>query len=325
MEKNIYLYLIFLLFTSCKYIKKETTPLEDTAISSIERPSFSSDSAYLFIQEQVNFGNRVPGTAPHTACKNYLVDKLSQYADTVLVQSTMVTLFDGKQVPCYNIVGSYNRSATKRLLLAAHWDTRPYADQDDKDKHKPIAGANDGGSGVGVLLEVARQLSLKNPSMGIDIIFFDVEDWGQPDFSMLPYKEDTYCLGSQYWSKNPHVMGYTAQQGILLDMVGGKGATFALEGTSMRYAPEFMRKVWIRAEELGYAQYFRQIESPPIVDDHFYVNTIANIPMIDIIHRDPATASGFPHYWHKHIDDMSSVDKASLQAVGETVLSVIYE
>ncbi len=315
---------VFLLcgISSCKTAKKGE---ENAATATeIKKPQYSADSAFGFVEKQVAFGNRIPGTASHQACRDYLVQKLSAYCDTVILQSTTVKLFDGKTVPCYNIIGTFNADAARRMLLSAHWDTRPYADQDIQDKTKAIAGANDGGSGVGVLLEVARQLRMQRPEYGIDIIFFDVEDWGQPEFSMLPPSENSYCLGSQYWSRNTHIRGYTAQQGILLDMVGGKGATFTLEGTSMRYAPEFMQKVWTLAAELGHGNSFVKTETPPIIDDHYYINTILGIPTIDIIHHDASTPSGFPHYWHTHNDDMSNVDKTSLSAVGETILAVIY-
>jgi len=326
-HKNSILFLVFFLvisiLTSCKFTKKDKE-VSSSEITKIVKPEFSADSAFQFIEKQVAFGYRIPGSPAHSACKEYLLQKLTSYCDTTLLQSTEVRLFDGKRVPCYNIIGSFHIDAPRRMLLCAHWDTRPYADQDLQEKTKAISGANDGGSGVGVLLEIARQLQKKNPDYGIDIVLFDVEDWGQPEFSVLPPSEDSYCLGSQYWSKNPHVPGYTAQQGILLDMIGGNGATFTMEGTSMRYAPDFMRKVWSIAAELGYTNTFVNTETNPIIDDHYYINIISGIPTIDIIHHDAGTPSGFPHYWHTHKDDMSNVNKTSLSAVGETVLSVIY-
>jgi len=221
---------------------------------------------------------------------------------------------------CQNILSN----AKKRLLLCAHWDTRHVADQGNEDINQPIEGANDGGSGVGVLLEIARQLQLKAPNAGVDIIFFDVEDQGQPDY-ITPMKRDTYCLGSQFWSKTPHVPGYTAQNGILLDMVGAKDAVFTLEGTSMYFAPEWMRKVWDAAIQLGHSKYFNYNRTDPITDDHLYINQIKGIPTIDIIHYDRNTRSGFGSYWHTHNDNMEVIDKATLQAVGETVLAVTYE
>lgn len=309
---------------SCKNDNKGNTPSNDTVvIPKVERPDFSADKAYEFIEQQVAFGPRVPGTEAHKKCADWLEEQLNNFGAKVTVQKGNVKRYDDVLLPMYNIVGSYNPTAAKRLLLCAHWDTRHVADQDDERKKEPIDGANDGGSGVGVLLEIARQLQIKSPETGIDIIFFDVEDQGQPDY-VKPSKQDTYCLGSQYWSKNPHTPNYKAQNGILLDMVGAKDATFTLEGTSMYYAPKFMRAVWDKAIALNHSQYFLYQRTDPIIDDHYYINDIANIPTIDIIQYDYTTRSNFGRYWHTHDDSMDIIDKATLQAVGETVLAVVY-
>eukprot|EP00825_Cyclidium_porcatum_P021229 TRINITY_DN23737_c0_g1_i2.p3 TRINITY_DN23737_c0_g1~~TRINITY_DN23737_c0_g1_i2.p3 ORF type:complete len:174 (+),score=13.52 TRINITY_DN23737_c0_g1_i2:413-934(+) len=124
---------------------------------------------------------------------------------------------------CKNIIASFNPDKKSRILLASHWDSRPYADHDpNKENHKtPIDGANDGASGVGILIEVARQLSIKKPELGVDIVFWDIEDYGEPQGTETG-KEDTWCIGTQHWAKNPHKQGYSARFGILLDMVGGK-------------------------------------------------------------------------------------------------------
>ena len=283
----------------------------------IERPVFSSDSAYQFIQHQVDFGPRVPGSNAQKACASWLEDKLKQYGAEVQVQNTHVTTAKGDHVPCYNIIGSYQPNLKERILLASHWDSRPWADQDSSNRETPIEGANDGASGVGVLLEIARQIQLKTPEIGVDIIFFDVEDSG------LPNSEESYCLGSQYWSKNPHKINYFAQNGILLDMVGAPNATFAIEGGSYQINPTLVNKVWDIASRLGYQNYFVKSKKAPIIDDHYYVYQNAKIPMIDIIHLDPTTISGFGEYWHTHRDNMDAIDKKTLQAVGETVLATI--
>lgn len=288
----------------------------------LERPAFSADSAYAYIETQVNFGPRVPGSEAHLACAEWLETKLAGVGAEVQVQRAKVRRYDGVELPMYNIIGSYNADSPVRLLLCAHWDTRFLADQDVRDQDKPIAGANDGGSGVGVLLEVARQLQIKAPDIGVDIIFFDVEDQGQPDGTR--YIPDTYCLGSQYWARNPHVTNYRARAGILLDMVGAKDAVFTLEGTSMEYAPAWMRQVWDYAIQLGHSQFFSYERTDPIVDDHLYINKIRQVPTIDIIHYDRNTRTGFGEFWHTHDDDMDIIGKATLQAVGETVLAAVY-
>lgn len=288
----------------------------------LERPDFSADSAYQFIREQVDMGPRLPGTDAHRQCAEWLEMKLAGYGAEVTVQKATVRRFDNKELPMYNIIGSFNKDKVNRILLCAHWDTRFMADQDVQDQDKPILGANDGGSGVGVLLEVARQLQLKSPDAGVDIIFFDAEDQGQPEG--LPFKPDTYCLGSQYWARNPHTPNYRAKAGILLDMVGAEGAVFTLEGTSMNYAAEWMRKVWDNAIQLGHSDHFNYQRTEAITDDHLYINRIRRIPTIDIIQYDYNTPSGFGAYWHTHDDNMEVIDKNTLQAVGETVLASVY-
>ena len=174
-------------------------------------------------------------------------------------QRADLTGYDGKTLKARNIIGAFNPDAKRRVLLCAHWDTRPWADNDpdEANHHKPILGANDGASGVGVLLEVARQLQQQAPAIGVDIIFFDMEDSGTPQFaSSMGDDSHTWCLGSQYWARAPHVQGYNARFGILLDMVGGKGATFLREGYSMQHAPSVVKKVWKAAAKLGFGNYF---------------------------------------------------------------------
>lgn len=297
------------------------------AISLVDAPDFNVDSAFYFIQKQVDFGPRVPNTPEHEACRDWLIETLGNFADTVYLQYANLKAFDGTILKSTNIIGSFNDNAQNRILLSAHWDTRPFADQeDDKSrKREPILGANDGASGVGVLLEIARILSENPIEIGVDIIFFDAEDYGQPSFSNLPYVPDSYCLGSQYWAANPHKKDYSADFGILLDMVGAKDALFTHEGTSGYYAKSYLNKVWSIARVIGYSDYFSFQETPPITDDHLYINKIAGIPTIDIIQYDRNTKSGFGHYWHTHKDDMSIIDKNTLKAVGQTVTQVVYQ
>lgn len=290
-----------------------------------QAPEFNSDSAYYFIEKQVSFGPRVPNSKEHAECAEWLKNKLASFSGwEVQIQEFKARAFDDKLLNGKNIIASYNKNASKRILLFAHWDTRPFADQDTKDKNKPIPGANDGGSGVGVLLEIARQISLNPIAVGVDIVLFDAEDYGQPDGTMMPRKPDTYCLGSQHWAKNPHVPGYKAYYGILLDMVGAKGATFTMEATSMYYASNVVEKVWAVAHKLGYGNYFLYKRTDGITDDHYYVNTIAGIPSIDIIQHDPETRSNFGKYWHTHDDNMDVIDRNTLKAVGQTILQVLY-
>lgn len=290
-------------------------------------PGFDPDSAYAFIQEQVDFGPRVPGTAAHTACADWMVAKLKGYGATVIEQTATVTVFNGRKLPLRNIIASWNTQAKERILLLAHYDTRPFADKDDERKNEPIPGANDGGSGVGVLLEIARHLSAKQHGPGVDMLFTDVEDHGQPSGAMTMDENtvDTWALGSQYFSKNPHVAGYTARFGILLDMCGARDARFFREAISMRYAPAVVGKVWKTGAALGHGGRFVQ-ETRYFVgtDDHVPINERLRIPTIDIIEYNAGTGN-FPPSWHTHDDDMDVIDRATLGVVGGTVLEVVWK
>lgn len=314
----------FIMASSCKTKKEDSSAESTSAEKSITKPEFSSDSAYAFTQQQVDFGPRVPGTAAQKKCADYFEQKLKAYGASVVVQKTNVVVYNGKSVPCINVIASYNPELKRRLMICTHWDARPFADQDDSAVGNPILAADDGASGSAVLLEIARQLQKKNPELGVDLVFLDVEDYGQPEYELDQKEGDFYCLGTQYWCKNPHVPGYTAKNGILLDMVGARGATFTYEGVSMQYAPEFMKKVWNTAAQLGYGNFFQKELTAQIIDDHYYINQMANIPTIDIISRTYTTRSGFPKHWHTHEDNMNVIDKLTLQAVGETVLATIY-
>lgn len=291
----------------------------------IEAPDFRADSAYAHIATQVSFGPRVPNTPAHDSCLAWMVRVLTPLADTVILQRADLTAFDGTVLHSTNVIASFDPDRAKRVLLCAHWDTRPFADQARDDKRSPITGANDGGSGVGVLLEIARLLHAHPVDVGVDIILFDAEDYGQPSFSDLPYVPDSYCLGSQHWARNPHVRGYDAQFGILLDMVGAEGAIFTKEAISRYFASAYVDQVWSTADRLGFGTYFVQQNTGEIVDDHLYINQILNVPTLDIIQHDPTTGHGFGWYWHTHDDDMDVISEATLEAVGQTVTQVVYE
>lgn len=290
----------------------------------VEVPNFNSDSAYFFVEQQVNFGPRVISSKAWDNCSKYLTNKLESYNAKVIVQQAPITTYDQKKHTLRNIIGSYSPEKNNRIALFAHWDSRHVADYDTINTSQPILGANDGGSGVGVLLEIARNLDLKNPKIGVDIIFFDAEDYGQPENSKFPIMNDSWCLGSQHWSKNPHKQNYFAKYGILLDMVGGKDAEFWQESISSYYAANIIKKVWDVAHNIGYSNFFIYKNSPQIMDDHYYVNTIAGIPTIDIIEYDPFSKTNFNKHWHTHADNMNNVDRKTLKAVGQTVMNVIY-
>ncbi|MFT4071404.1 MAG: M28 family peptidase [Dysgonamonadaceae bacterium] len=290
-------------------------------------PAFNADSAYQYVAAQVNFGTRVTNSKGHAACGDYLVAQLNRFGATVTEQKSTAKAFDGTTLNIRNIIGSFNPEQTNRIALFAHWDTRPFADHDPDaaNQHQPILGANDGASGVGVLLEVARAIQKKTPGIGVDIIFFDAEDYGEAAFAENVPKGDWWCLGSQYWSKHPHKEGYKARFGILLDMVGAPDATFYKEGFSMENAADVVEKVWSNARMLGYGKYFIDGKGGSITDDHVPVNQNAGIPTIDIIQFDPNSESGFGWYWHTTKDNMDNISKETLKAVGQTIMEVIYK
>lgn len=286
-------------------------------------PVFNVDSAYAYTAQQVAMGPRTPGSAAQLKCADWMHAKLKLYCDTVYRQEAVLTAGDKKtKLRCINLIGVINPQAPRRLLFLAHWDSRPWADQDVKDKDKPIRAADDGASGVAVLIEMANQLKLNpltNKEVGIDILLTDVEDYGKSEWG-----DDSYALGTQYWAHNPHVAGYKAEGGILLDMVGGKNARFPLEGISQQYAGNLQRDVWNAAGAAGFSSFFVFENGGTITDDHVPVNEILHIPTIDIIDLPKGSATGFPTHWHTHNDNMDIIDKSTIKAVGQTLLQFVY-
>jgi len=299
-----------------------STDVDPTPRPKLQIPAFQADSAYQYVARQVEFGPRVPNSKAHDECRQWLVDQLSQWTDDVIEQRFDAKAYTGEILKSTNIIGIFNPDAKERILLAAHWDTRFVADYDPDParRNEPILGADDGASGVGVLLEIARLLSENPVNVGVDIIFFDAEDQGS-DGGNSP---ESWCLGAQHWSRNPHVKGYKAEFGILLDMVGAVGARFTLEGTSMHFAPDIMTKVWRMAQSMGFGSYFVNERTSPVTDDHYFVNQITGIPMIDIINRPANTETGFGSYWHTHADTMENIHPATLKAAGQVTTAVVY-
>jgi len=325
------LWLAVLSICSCKSDrdKKGTNTKDAPPVIQVTVPTFNADSSFAFIERQLSFGPRVPGTPEHVACGDWLEEKLRGYSNSVIIQRAKQKLFTGETIEIRNIIAQFNPEIKRRVLLCAHWDTRMFADRARENQDQPIPGANDGGSGVGVLLEIARQFAAQPlKEIGVDIILFDAEDQGFPE-NMPGFKAPrdpsvTWCLGSQHWARNRHRMDYAYLYGILLDMVGASGATFPREGYSMYYAPHVVEAVWKEARSLGYGRFFINVKTNEILDDHYFINTLANIPTIDIIHADPDTRK-FHYSWHTHEDNISVISRATLEAVGQTVLSVIYK
>jgi hypothetical protein len=295
----------------------------------VQVPDFNPANAFAYIEKQVSFGPRKPNTPAHEACGAWLVDTLKGLGATVIEQNTQIKAYTGELLNVKNIIAQYNPEATNRFMLCAHWDTRHVADEEtDPAKQKqPVIGADDGGSGVGVLLEIARLLQA-NPIManvGVDLILFDAEDYGEQS-SVVSYNQrnDTWCLGSQYWARNPHVPGYKARWGILLDMVGAKDARFPKEEFSRNHNEYLVERVWQEASILGFSGYFQNVNVNPIIDDHVYVNLLNGTKTIDIINL-PGGQRTFGPHWHTLNDNMSIISKNTLEAVGQTVISVLYK
>ena len=293
-----------------------------TDYTKVAVPEFSADSAYAFVEKQLSFGNRIPGSKGWERCAAWLAAQMRRYCDTVVVQDFRTVLWSGDAVPGKNIIASLNPQAEKRILLAAHWDSRQWADHDpaEKNHHSPVPGANDGASGVAALMEMARVMSTRQPSVGVDFIFFDVEDQGAAEWSGN-HDETSWCKGSQHWANtltNPYAYIY----GILFDMVGTPQPRYTKEGISRYFAPGLTDKIWAAAAGLGHGDIFVDTPTPEILDDHFFVNNIAHIPTVDIVQNSPET-SFFTH-WHTTTDDLNSIDRESLRIVATVAMKTIY-
>ena len=314
MEKII-LFISLILFTSCAQKANENTTASVSAPLKVE---FNADSCYSYLANQVAFGPRVPNTKAHKECAKYLVSTLESFADTVITQDVNLTAFDGTKLESRNIIASFNPASKNRIMLGAHWDSRPVCDEDPTaENHKtPVLGANDGASGVAVLMELARCFAASKPNVAVDIVLFDSEDYGNSSV------EHSYCLGSQYWARNPHTPNYRARFGILLDMVGGAGARFDKDVVSMHFASDVVNGVWKIAADMGYASLFSNEMGGSLIDDHYYVNMLSGIPCIDII--DYTNDEGFPVTWHTVNDNLENIDKTVLNAVGKVLSNYIY-
>ncbi|MBR5440686.1 MAG: M28 family peptidase [Prevotella sp.] len=314
---------------------------EKTVVEDIKPvgPAFSADSAYAFCQAQCDFGSRAMNTDGHGRCKDWIIGKFKQYGCEVTTQEADLKGYDGTVLHATNIIAKYRPELTTRILLCAHWDSRPWADNDPDEAnwHKPILAANDAASGVAVMLEIARLLSSPNtqdsslithhpsPEIGIDFVCFDAEDWGTPQWAEnQSSSENTWALGSTYFAQNLPER-YEVRYGILLDMVGGQGAKFYQEGISLQFASAIVEKVWRAAEQAGFASYFPKTAGGQITDDHLPLNRYARIPTVDIIPYYPdCPQSSFGPTWHTLADDMQHIDRNTLKAVGQTVVQVIW-
>lgn len=320
-----YIFLSFLivatLFSSCKSNKQVEEVLNPVG------PAFIADSAMAYCQAQCDFGPRTMNSKAHDLCEEWIINKFKGFGLEVETQKADLTGWDGTKLHSTNIIACFNPQAERRILICAHWDSRPWADNDPDSTnwHKPVLAANDGASGVGVMLEVARLLQNDTTlAIGVDLVCFDAEDYGTPQWAEKNEdSEKTWALGAQYWAKNlPE--NYKPQFGILLDMVGGQGAKIYQEHFSLRYAASIVDKVWSAARHAGFSSVFANEVGGGVTDDHIPVNE-AGIPTVDIIPFYPdCRQSSFGPTWHTINDDMEHLDANTLKAVGQTLIQVIY-
>ena len=291
-----------------------------------QQPVFSADSAYAYVAQQCAFGPRVPGSEAQQQCGEWLASELRRHQAEVSVQQGEMTAYDGTRLPVMNIVGTYNPEAKMRVLLMSHWDSRHVADHDPDParRHEPVMGANDGASGVGILLEIARLASQQRPQVGIDIFLTDVEDYGAPDDWKGTHDEKWWAMGTQMWCKEAAAKGYRAQYGILLDMVGSANATFYREYYSERYANAYVNEIWQTAASLGYGDLFINQQNGGITDDHVFVNRMLNVPCVDIIDTRADADGTFCPEWHTTHDTMDAISAETLGKVGRVLIKLLF-
>ncbi|MBP1540598.1 MAG: M28 family peptidase [Prevotella sp.] len=323
---RILLLIICALGISACSTTKKSQDSSQTAVSI----RFDADSAYAFCAAQCDFGPRTMNSEAHERCGQWIAEKFRQYGCQVELQQADLKGYDGTLLKSTNIIARQAATADSqkpRILVCAHWDSRPWADNDldEENWHKPVLGANDGASGIAVMLELARILQQHDSAaVTVDFVCFDAEDWGVPQWSNEA-DADSWALGAQHWASSPQAKAGGYQYGILLDMVGGQGAKFYRELISMQYARNIVEKVWQAANTAGYGSVFVQKDGGMITDDHVPVNEKANIPCIDIINHYPdCPQSSFGPTWHTVNDDMEHIDKNTLHAVGQTLVQLIY-
>jgi glutaminyl-peptide cyclotransferase len=282
-----------------------------TACREKPRPprEFDGQAVFHYIETQIGYGPRIPGTEAHRRMGQWLDSLLRSRADTLVLQSWKHVTTRGDTLPLTNFIARFNPASEKRILLLAHWDSRPSADSPQSpDPSKPVLGANDGGSGVALLLGVADVLHRSPPTVGVDLLFVDGEDYG--DFTKTP---NDVLIGSRYYGA--HQIGAKPLYAVLFDLIADKDLQIYQEGNSLIGAPEVVELVWDTAKDLGYAGYFISTPRHTLIDDHLELQK-AGIRAIDVVDFDyPA--------WHTPFDTIDKVTPASLQVVGDVALALI--
>lgn len=287
----------------------DATPRADaSAAGPVE---FDGAAALANVRTQVEFGARVPGTAAHRAAGDWLVSELSRRADTVIVQRWTHTTADGKQLPMRNILARFRPRESRRVLYLAHWDSRPTADResDPARASEPVPGANDGASGVAILLGVAAALEKSPAAVGVDLLLVDGEDWGSFDTNT------DVLIGSTWFAEHLPDSGYAPLMGVLWDMVGDSAPVFEQEGYSVQSAPEVVQRVWTTAQRLGHEAVFTNRQGLAITDDHVPLQR-KGLRVIDVIDLDYA--------WHHTVGDTADkVSQRTLQLVGDVAMALL--
>jgi hypothetical protein len=289
-------------------------PVLPVLFSCREKPrpprEFDGQAAFGYIEKQIGWGPRIPGTKAHQQMATWLDSVLRQRADTLVVQSWKHVTVKGDTLPLQNFLARFNPSAEKRILFLAHWDSRPRADSPvSRDSTKPVLGANDGGSGVALLLGVADVLKRAPPAIGIDLLFVDGEDYG--DFTEAP---NDVLIGSRYYGAH-QVTGPKPLYAVLFDLIADKDLQIYQEGNSLVGAPEVVELVWDTAKDLGYGGYFVASPRHTLIDDHLELQK-AGIRAIDVVDFD------YPS-WHTQYDTIDKVSSASLQVVGDVAMALV--
>lgn len=276
--------------------------------NSSAKPAFDENRAYEYLKKQCAFGPRSPGSESHKKTRDYLASELKKYANSVILQD-FTYKGNGKDIKLTNIIAVFGPETKKKLILCAHWDTRPFADRDPNPEKRniPIIGANDGASGVAVLLELARAFYKEKPPFRVIIVLFDGEDYGRNTQDMF--------LGSKYFAQNIRTE-WIPEYGILLDMIGDKNLDIYIEQNSLENAPEVVKKVWELAKRLGFKEFHNKI-GYNIIDDHIQLIK-KGIPCIDIIDFD------YP-YWHTLGDTPDKCSPKSLGIIGRLLIELIYQ
>lgn len=302
---------LVLLLAGCPSAGKDANT-ENTAVAS-KAPKLSADSAFALLKAQVAFGPRVPGTEGHARQLQWMVQYLGSRADTLVQQSFTYTTTKGVPLQLTNLLARFNPASPDRVLLVAHWDTRPTADNDSDPamQKQPIAGANDGASGVALLMEIANVLARNQAPIGVDLLFVDGEDYG-------PSGDDMY-IGAKHFAANLPP-GYKPLYGVLVDMIGDQNPIYRIESNSQDLAPEVVDRVWRTAEELGLGNYFQRSSLGAIEDDHITLNQ-AGIRTIDIIDFDYGPGNTF---WHTSQDVVAHTSPLGLGVVGNVLLELIF-